>query len=197
MIFAALVVLWREQQARSGTVRLGVIVDARPAELHGVVGPFTNIVVLVARLAHEQRFRDVLATVRALWLEAYADKDVPIEAMAEALSHRGTGDAAALFSLLLVWRDPPPVPLRLPGLVATPPTAVPDEETLVFPLGIPLLLDMQSGPDALAGRILYRQSLVSRARALELRAALLRLAAAVADDPDVSPLSPSPPPARG
>jgi hypothetical protein len=102
-------------------VAVGTLVSGRNrAELEDLIGCFINAVTLRTDFAGEPTFRELLARVRQVALEAYAHDDVPFEKVVEALQPRRDLGRAPLFQVMLVLQGTPMPPPRGLGLTIAP-----------------------------------------------------------------------------
>ncbi|HTZ02607.1 MAG TPA: condensation domain-containing protein [Xanthobacteraceae bacterium] len=70
----------------------------------GLIGPLVNTVILRARLDGDPSAREVLRRVRATTLAAYANQDLPFEALSEALARRRI-DPAGLARVMILLHN--------------------------------------------------------------------------------------------
>ncbi|HSF43685.1 MAG TPA: amino acid adenylation domain-containing protein [Thermoanaerobaculia bacterium] len=85
-------------------------------ETEDLIGCFLNMLVLGADLSGRPSFRELLAQVRRVSLEAYAHQDLPFEQLVEALApERGTG-RSPLFQVAFGLQNAPRESFELPGL---------------------------------------------------------------------------------
>jgi amino acid adenylation domain-containing protein len=89
-------------------------------ELEKLIGCFVNTLVLRAQLEDAWSFRDLLAQVRRITLEAYAHQDVPFEKLVEELQPERDLSRNPLFQAALTLHGAPLPRLDLPGLGVEP-----------------------------------------------------------------------------
>jgi NRPS condensation-like uncharacterized protein/acyl carrier protein len=92
------------------------IANRNQAETEGLIGFFVNQLVLRTNLSENPCFREVLAQVRRVTLEAYAHQDLPFDKLVEVLNPERNLSRAPLFQVKLVMQNAPTPPLELPGL---------------------------------------------------------------------------------
>ncbi|HEV2146962.1 MAG TPA: amino acid adenylation domain-containing protein, partial [Longimicrobiaceae bacterium] len=115
--FAVLLARWSGQH----DMVVGVPVADRPRpELEGVVGNFLNTLPLRLDLSGDPSFRELLARVREVALGAFARKEVPFEAILEALQLRRDLARTPLFQVFFNVLNFPLPPLELPGAEVEP-----------------------------------------------------------------------------
>ncbi|MDE3155806.1 MAG: amino acid adenylation domain-containing protein [Acidobacteriota bacterium] len=103
---------------RQGDVAIGTPVANRSqAQLQHLIGFFTNTLVMRASVDGHASFRRQLAEVRRTCLDAYANQELPFEALVEALQPRRELNRHPLFDVLFVLQAPLPS-LRMPGVEA-------------------------------------------------------------------------------
>ncbi len=88
-------------------------------ETEGLIGFFSNTLVLRNDLSADPTFRELLQRVRHSTLGALANQNLPFEQVVDALNPERTESYTPLFQVLLVFQTPSPT-LELPGLSASP-----------------------------------------------------------------------------
>ncbi len=96
------------------------LANRSPLETEGLIGFFVNLLVLRTNLSGNPSFRELLARVRQVTLDAYAHQDVPFEKLVETLRPDRQSTANPLFQVLFVLQNAPMPPLELPGLTLSP-----------------------------------------------------------------------------
>ncbi|MFL6293378.1 MAG: amino acid adenylation domain-containing protein, partial [Thermoanaerobaculia bacterium] len=103
-------------------------------ETEGLIGCFLNTLVLRTDLSGRPGFRELVSRVREVTLEAYANQDVPFEAVLARLRRDRDLSRSGLFQVLFNMLNLPSYELSLPGLsleVLTP-AEVPSKVDLTF-----------------------------------------------------------------
>jgi non-ribosomal peptide synthetase component F len=86
-------------------------------ELANLIGCFVNTLVLRGDLSGNPQFRELIARVRALALDAYAHQEVPFELVLAGLKSERTPSQSPLFQVMFILQNAPRQVIRLPGLV--------------------------------------------------------------------------------
>ena len=89
-------------------------------ELESLVGFFINTLPLRADLSANPSFRELLAQVKTLTLDSYANQDLPVERLLETLNIERDLSHAPLFQTMLFYQNFPVQDIGLPGLTLTP-----------------------------------------------------------------------------
>ncbi|HEX8825306.1 MAG TPA: amino acid adenylation domain-containing protein, partial [Archangium sp.] len=147
-------------------------------EIEGLIGFFTNQLVLRADLSGDPSFRELLARLRRVTLEAYEHQDVPFERLVRALRPERDAAMSPLFQVKLVLQNAPAPSLALPGLS---PSLIDADggETARWDL----LLDLSPGEAGLWARAEYSTDLFDEATIARLWEHFLLAAEGVAADP--------------
>ncbi|GMU10104.1 amino acid adenylation domain-containing protein [Corallococcus caeni] len=96
---------------------VGTPVANRPrAELEGLIGLFVNTVVLRTDLSGAPSFRELLARLQPVALDAFAREELPFERLVDALKPGRDPSRAPLFQVMFVLQNAPLPPLEAPGL---------------------------------------------------------------------------------
>ncbi|HSR26342.1 MAG TPA: condensation domain-containing protein, partial [Candidatus Eisenbacteria bacterium] len=95
------------------------IANRNRPEIEPLIGFFANILLLRVRLAGDPTFRELLARVRAVAVDAYAHQDVPFERLVEALRPARVRHRTPLVQVWFVLHNAPMPDLQLPGLRLT------------------------------------------------------------------------------
>ncbi|ODS52928.1 MAG: hypothetical protein ABS36_15865 [Acidobacteria bacterium SCN 69-37] len=122
-LFMVLVAAWKIVQSRyTGTtdVTVGTPISSRPVrDVEQVVGMFVNTLVLRTDMSGSQTFDELLARVRQVALDAYANQDVSFDHLVSVLKPARDG-RTPFFQVLFNVLNAPVEPIRLPGLHAEP-----------------------------------------------------------------------------
>lgn len=89
------------------------------AEVQGLIGFFVNTLVLRTDFAGNPSFRELLARVRSIALDAYSHQDLPFEKLVAEIQPERHLSQSPLFNVWFVLQTALP-PLELPGLILTP-----------------------------------------------------------------------------
>jgi non-ribosomal peptide synthetase component F len=148
-------------------------------ETENMMGFFINQLVLRTHLTRESTFRETLAKVREVTLEAYAHQDLPFEKLVDDLGFERTLSQSPLFQVKLVLQNTPLPLAELPGISVAP---------LAFPMTrakFDLLLNLWDTPQGVSGAMSYSTDLFDRASVSEILGVYHRILEWVVEDPDV------------
>jgi len=148
------------------------------AELAGMVGHFTNVLVLRLRIDAQAGFVDLLALVRERLLAAKRHQDLPLDQLVEALGIERSAGLNPLFQVKCASQN-------TGGPVAAPAGGlqIDVEGIAVDEVHFDLSLDLVEQGDRLGFELAWACDLFDRATAERLAQAFQHLAAQVAEDP--------------
>ncbi len=90
------------------------------AEIEPLIGFFVNTLALRLDLSGQPTFRELLARMRRVALDAYAHQDLPFEQLVEALQPQRHLGYSPLFQVMFTLRNTPEIALHLAGLTIEP-----------------------------------------------------------------------------
>ncbi len=93
------------------------IANRNRQEIEGLIGFFTNTLVLRSNLADDPSFLDLLKRVRMTALEAYTHQSLPFEQVVEALQPQRTLQYSPLFQVMFILQHATPSTELLPDLI--------------------------------------------------------------------------------
>ncbi len=129
------------------------IANRNRSEIEGLIGFFTNTLVLRTDLSGNPTFRELLGRVRAVALGAYAHQDLPFEKLVEALHPERDLSHNPLFQVMFILQNAQAEVLTLSGLTVHPLEV--DTGTAKFDL----ILSMIEGAEGLKGTFEYNTDL--------------------------------------
>ncbi|WP_143536632.1 condensation domain-containing protein, partial [Rhodococcus sp. 05-2254-6] len=149
-----------------------------------MVGFFVNTLVLRTRVSAEMNFGDLLEEVRERSLDAFANQDVPFDALVERLNPVRTQAHHPLIQILFAWQNDPVPDISVPGLDVE--TASVDigaaRMDLAFSLRERFTADGQ--PDGISGIVEYRTDIFNAETVKRMAARWQQLLIAMAAGPD-------------
>ncbi|MFI5843335.1 amino acid adenylation domain-containing protein [Catenuloplanes sp. NPDC051500] len=160
-------------------IPLGAPIAGRTEEaLHELVGFFVNTLVLRTDLREEPSFATLLARVRDGDLAAFANQDVPFEAVVETVNPPRSAARHPLFQVMVVHRHHTADAFTLAGI------EVDDEPLRTGTAQFDLVVELaEQGGDAMTCRLIYRTALFDRETIRVLARRLVALATAAVDAP--------------
>jgi amino acid adenylation domain-containing protein len=147
-------------------------------ELEPLIGFFVNVLALRVDLSGNPSFREVLARVRDVSLEAYAHQDLPFERLVEELQPERQLGHTPLFQVVAALQNVPAPRTSLPGLALTP------LDLATRSAKYDLTLFLEERKDGLLATIEYAEDLFDARRIERLLGHLRALLAAAAADPE-------------
>ncbi len=146
-------------------------------ELEPLIGVFLNMLALRTDGSGDPSFAELLARVRHTALAAYDHADIPFERIVDEVNVERDRSRQPLVQTMLALNSTPGVPFALHGLAVEPL----DTSARVSRFDLSLGLSDQGGE--LGGGFEYSTDLFDRTTMARLAGHLVRLLAAVADDP--------------
>ena len=139
----------------TGTADISVgtpIANRTRAETEGLIGFFTNTLVLRADAAREPSFREFTNRVRETALEAYAHQDLPFEKLVEILEPERSPSYTPLFQVMFMLQNVAPLRPQFEGLSVDqlPPRLVTARFDLL------LAIEERDGPSGVSAQLQQR-----------------------------------------
>jgi amino acid adenylation domain-containing protein/non-ribosomal peptide synthase protein (TIGR01720 family) len=151
--------------------------------VENLVGFFVNTLALRLDTSGDPAFTELLDRARQADLAAYDNQELPFEYLVEAINPERSLAHQPLFQVMLVLQNAPRAEIVLPGVrISGEPL---DVGAVNFDLGFNLAErdSRDDGPGGVAGVVEYRSDLFDRDTVERIVDRLLRLLAAVAEDP--------------
>ena len=131
-------------------------------ETENLIGFFVNQLVLRTDLSGNPTFQELLAKVRRITLDAYANQDLPFDKLVKALNPKRDLSSQPLFQVKMVLQNAPMSSLELPGLQLSSINV--DQQTTKFDL----LLNIEDTEAGLNCLLEYDADLFSKNKIIEL-----------------------------
>jgi amino acid adenylation domain-containing protein len=147
-------------------------------ETEQLIGVFINPLVLRSDLSGQPTFRELLARVREMALDAYANQHLPFEKLVEALHPSRDISHPPLFQVLFDYNNVPMPKMELPNLTATRVDL--DAGTAKFDLS----LELTETANEIRGFFEYSTDLFTADRIDRMSEHFERLLEGIADDPN-------------
>lgn len=96
------------------------VADRNYVETESLIGFFVNTLVLRTDLSHDPSFRELLARIRKITLQAYAHQNLPFQKLVEILQPERDRSHSPLFQVAFVLQNTPAEPIKLPDLTLVP-----------------------------------------------------------------------------
>ncbi|HEU5227255.1 MAG TPA: amino acid adenylation domain-containing protein, partial [Ktedonobacteraceae bacterium] len=148
-------------------------------ELAGLIGFFSNTLVIRTDLSGNPSFRELLKRVRDVALDAYAHQDLPFEKLVEELRPTRSLDHTPLFQVMFSLQNTASVSLALSGLTAQF-LATSDNGTAKYDVN----LELKDTADGVVGYCEYSRDLFDAPTIHRLIGHYHTLLEAVAEQPD-------------
>ena len=156
-LLAGFNLLLHRYSGQSDIVVGSLIANRDRPELEGLMGFFANFLALRTQFSEGLSFRDLLAQVQAMTLEAYAHQALPFEILVEALQPERALHSNPLFQVVFELQNAPLPSTELPNLAISP-TANLDTGTVRSDLEVHLWEDI----DGVKGGWVYSADLFDR-----------------------------------
>ncbi|MCP4664032.1 MAG: amino acid adenylation domain-containing protein, partial [bacterium] len=147
-------------------------------EIEGMIGFFVNTLVLRTRLRYDGSFRELVAEVRRVSLDAYAHQDLPFERLVEELQPERDLSSTPLFRVMFILQNAPAAGGEMPGL--SPDVLDAEATTAKFDL----TLSLQEGEAGASGELEYGTDLFDPTTMVRLVAHFKRLLEGIVEDPE-------------
>jgi amino acid adenylation domain-containing protein len=154
------------------------VANRQRSETEKLIGFFANTLVLRTRVEGGASFRELLAAVRAVSLEAHEHQDLPFEKLVEEISPERDMSRNPLFQVMFTFQKGHRSQIDLPRLSLSQVSS--ERSTAMFDLW----LSMHLLRDGLRGQLEYNSDLFARATPLRLLLHLETLLRAVVAEPD-------------
>ncbi len=155
------------------------IANRQRPELTRLIGFFANTLVLRTRLDGDPTFRETLARVREMAVEAYEHQDIPFEKLVETLHPERDVSRTPLFQVAFAPQDAAAAePVAIPGLEIASFQA--EHSTAKFDLTV----EISDGPQGISGFFEYNRDLFDRTTIVRLLGHLRALAEGAAARPE-------------
>ncbi|MCP4663860.1 MAG: amino acid adenylation domain-containing protein, partial [bacterium] len=148
-------------------------------EIEALIGFFVNTLVLRSDLSGGPSYRELLARVAKVALDAYAHQDLPFEKLVDELQPERDPSAQPLFQVMFMLQNAPVEAFEAPGLRLSSLPAVPT--TVKFDLTV----TVDEGDDGLVVAFGHNTDLFDRATIGRLAGHFQNLLAGVVADPQV------------
>ena len=178
-LLSAFAVLLHRYSGQSDIVVGSPIANRNRPELENLIGFFANSLVLRTQFSQELTFREMLAQVQAVTLDAYAHQDFPFETLVEELQPERDLNSNPLFQVIFALQNASLPSIELPNLTMTPAVNL-DTGTVRSDLEVHLW----EGADGIRGGWVYSTDLFEKTTIQRLAAHFHTLLEAIVADPD-------------
>ncbi|HVR08861.1 MAG TPA: condensation domain-containing protein, partial [Thermoanaerobaculia bacterium] len=153
------------------------VANRNRSQIEGLIGFFVNNLALRVRLRPDDSWLALLARVRETATVAFANQDLPFEALLDALQPARSLRHTPIFQVMLVLHNVPPLRFELPGL------AIRRTKLGADWANFDLTLAIEEAAGRLAARLEYAADLFEAATAARLAAHFAALLGGLAADP--------------
>jgi len=154
------------------------IANRNRREIEGLIGLFTNMLVMRSDLSGDPDFRKLLHKVREVALGAQAHQEIPFEMLVDELQVERNMSHSPLFQVALVYQNAPMGDLKLGDMTMS------IIETDVGTVKLDLSLVIEEGENTLTGTFRYNTDLFDRTTIVRMLEHLHSLMEAIVTDPD-------------
>jgi|GEM_PF-166635 len=119
-LLAAFAILLHRYSGQDDIVVGTPIANRQDHQLEGLIGYFVNALVMRTRIAPENSFADLLASVRATALEAFRHREIPFEQLKEILPPQRSLNTPPVFQVMFANQNVPIKAHRMEGLEVEP-----------------------------------------------------------------------------
>jgi amino acid adenylation domain-containing protein len=179
-LLAAFKALLYRYTGQSDIVVGSPIANRSQLEVESLIGYFVNTLALRTSLAENPTFRELLARVRHVAVNAYTHSDLPFEKLVEVLQPKRDLGYNPLFQTMFTFQNTPQVAYSLPNLTISPMEI--DAGTSLFDLR----LEIAEEDQVLAGFVEYNTDLFDDATITEMLEHYQMLLESAVANPDQS-----------
>ena len=180
-LLAGFTVLLYRYSNQSDVVVGAPIANRRQPELENLIGFFANTLVLRTQFSEGLSFRQLLAQVRHVTLDAYAHQDLPFEILVDELQPERVLNSNPLVQVMFVLQNAPLPLIELPNLTISPAVNL-DTGTVRADLEVQLW----QGTEGISGDWVYSVDLFDRTTIQRMMAHFRTLLEAIVANPDQS-----------
>ncbi len=156
-LLAAFKVLLHRYTAKDDIIVGSAIANRNRMEVEGLIGFFVNTLVMRTDISGNVSFRELLARVRKVAMEAYAHQDIPFEKLVEELQPERNLSHSPIFQIIFLLQNAPGYAPHFSGLTLSP------MDVDVRTSKTDLTLDLVETTEGIKGLIEYSSDLFSSA----------------------------------
>ena len=180
ILVAALGILLSRYSRQKDLVIGTAIANRNQQEIEPLIGFFANTLALRLNLTTNPSFKDFLAQVRQITLDAYAHQDLPFDRLVEEIQPERSSSHSPLFQVMFALQNAPLGKLNLPGLTLKP------IETQTVTAKFDLTLSLRETETGLAGIWEYNSDLFAANTITQMMDNYKTLLEAIVTNPDNS-----------